>query len=97
MLNITATDFDYLTTNQMQWGKGGPDWKGQKKRFELDIRRPIDFETPGWIYWCSSYPDLILARTFLEENNHSTTIMYDTAMLEWVILTDYAGSWPEGE
>jgi len=94
-LDITAQDFDHLTTNMMLWG--GTDWKSKnaeyEKRFECLIpQTEIDY---GWVFihWVTTYADYILVAAYLKAIAEPHQALFDSATGDIAILTDFAGSW----
>jgi hypothetical protein len=81
-MKITEKDFDMLTETVMGWK--GNDWHLQNHRF-------LDAVSFDWAvcYWVESPANLILARTFLDDNNHEWEISYDENMESYIILTNY--------
>ena len=94
-LDLTAKDFDHLTTTQMRWA--GTDWATQNAEFEarfetLIPQTEIDY---GWefAFWCSRYADQLLAVAYLKSIAEPVQLLFDAATNEYVILTDYAAGW----
>ena len=105
-LDITAQDFDYLTTNSMEWA--GNDWKSKEGRFEElthdrclctgpsplihDMCSGISY---AWAYafWVTTYADYMLAVAYLKSIAEPHQAAFDGADSDIVILTDFAGSW----
>lgn len=81
-MKLTEKDFDMLTETVMAWK--GNDWHLQNHRFLDDV-------SMEWAvcYWVESTVAMILARTFLEDNNHAYETSYDEAMDSFIILTNY--------
>ena len=81
-MKITAKDFDLLTDTAMSWK--GNDWEIQSHRFTNSV-------TFDWVavYWFDSATNMILARTFLEQNGHAYQESYDENMTSFVLLTNY--------
>jgi hypothetical protein len=81
-MKITAKDFDLLTDTAMGWK--GNDWEIQSHRFTNNV-------TFDWVavYWFDSATNMILARTFLEQNGHAYQESYDENMESFVLLTNY--------
>jgi hypothetical protein len=81
-MKITAKDFDALTDTIMGWK--GNDWEIQADRF-------TDKVSFDWAvcYWVDSPANLILARTFLEDNDHAFQVSYDENMESYILLTNY--------
>ncbi len=93
-LDITATDFDHLTTMQMRWA--GTDWKEKGDRFEPVI--PQTEVNYGWLfaYWCDTYADYLLAGAYLTAIGEPHQGLFDNAIAgDITILTDYAGTWSD--
>ena len=84
---ITAKDFEQLTSNQMEWNN--IDWENQLERF-TDLKVKPAFE---YIFWLDDAASLMLARHFLIENGHPFKQSYDEAVEQYVLISDYAGSW----
>ena len=90
-LDITAQDFDYLTTNMMLWG--GTDWRAKGGRFEPMIPQTgIDY---NWVFvhWVTTYADYILVAAYLKSIAEPHQALFDSATGDIAILTDFAGSW----
>ena len=92
-MKITNTDFNQLTINSTNWGKYQNDWKLQEGRFE-----DIDFNNPkpiNWdhlrAYWVTDYPSVLFVRAFLEGQNETYRVYYDTADDNFMITTNYGG------
>jgi hypothetical protein len=81
-MKVTAKDFDALTDTIMGWK--GNDWEIQADRF-------TDKVSFDWAvcYWVESAANLILARTFLEDNDHAFQVSYDENMESYILLTNY--------
>lgn len=90
-LEITALDFQQLTTNTMQ---GGSHWLKQQDRFEFV--GPSEFGVPpiatsNFLHWCESYTAVMLCRAYLQQNKRGCVVAWDIAAMEYVICTDYPG------
>jgi hypothetical protein len=81
-MNITAKDFDALTDTIMGWK--GNDWEIQAHRFTDQVS--FDWAV---CYWVQTAANLILARTFLEDNDHACQVSYDENMESYILLTNY--------
>lgn len=81
-MKITAKDFDALTDTVMGWKGNG--WEVQSDRF-------LDKVSFDWAvcYWVDSAASLILARTFLEDNDHAFEESYDQATESYILLTNF--------
>lgn len=81
-MKITANDFDLLTDTAMGWKGNG--WEVQADRFNNSV-------TFDWVaaYWFDSVTNMILARTYLEQNGHDYQASYDENMESFVLLTNY--------
>ena len=81
-MKIIAKDFDNLTDTVMGWK--GNDWELQADRFS-------DKPSFDWavVCWYDSVISMILARTFLEQNDYAFQESYDHNMESWVLLTNY--------
>lgn len=81
-MKITAKDFDNLTDTVMGWK--GNDWELQGERFS-------DKPSFDWavVCWYDSVVSMIMARTFLEQNDYAYQESYDNNMESWVLLTNY--------
>jgi len=81
-MKITAKDFDNLTDTVMGWK--GNDWEMQTDRFS-------DKPTFDWavVCWYDSVISMIMARTFLQQNDYAFQESYDHNMESWVLLTNY--------
>ena len=80
-----------LCNCQMEWSS--VDWAKQEKRFTT-LGLPIQFGHK-YIYWFDSGTAADIAQTVLIGAGYSTQRMIDTVTEEYVITTDYAGSWAE--
>ena len=81
-MKITAKDFDALTDTAMGWKGNG--WEVQADRFTDKVS--FDWSV---CYWVDSAASLILARTFLDNNDHSYQESYDENMKSYILLTNY--------
>ena len=81
-MKITAKDFDNLTDTVMGWK--GNDWELQADRFS-------DKPAFDWavVCWYDSVISMIMARSFLEQNDYAYQESYDNNMESWVLLTNY--------
>ena len=81
-MTITAKDFDNLTDTVMGWK--GNDWELQADRFS-------DKPAFDWavVCWYDTVISMIMARTFLEQNDYAFQESYDHNMESWVLLTNY--------
>ena len=81
-MKITANDFDLLTDTAMGWKGNG--WEVQADRFTNSV-------TFDWAaaYWFDSVTNMILARTYLEQNGHDYQASYDENMESFVLLSNY--------
>jgi len=81
-MKITAKDFDNLTDTVMGWK--GNDWELQGDRF-------ADKPSFDWavVCWYDTVISMIMARTFLEQNDYAFQESYDHNMESWVLFTNY--------
>jgi hypothetical protein len=86
-MKITALDFERLTTCQMEFA-GNDGWVEQTNRFDDDINWSHKF-----IYWVDTYVSALVAVQYLADAKQDYSISYDGATADWVITTNYAGSW----
>lgn len=86
-MKITAQDFERLTTCQMEFA-GNDGWVEQINRFDEEINWKHQF-----IYWVDTYVSALVAVQYLVDQKFDYSISYDEATADWVITTDYAGSW----
>ncbi len=86
-MKITAQDFERLTTCQMEFA-GNDGWVEQINRFDEEINWKHKF-----IYWVDTYVSALVAVQYLVDQKFDYSISYDEATADWVITTDYAGSW----
>jgi len=96
-LDISAQDFDYLTSMQMRWGN---DWKEKEGRFELfngSLHLGGDEISYRWafVHWVATYADYILAVAYLKTIDQPYQAAFDGATGDIAILTDYAGTWSD--
>ena len=91
MIKVTANDFENLTTNSMKWGS---DWSNQADRFEPTEDQEIVHLMWGWQYahWTDTYMGAMFCRSYLDHIGVNCIIFFDTATQDYLILTDYAGS-----
>ena len=80
---ITFDDFELLTETAMGWKGNG--WESQAERFTADIT--FDWKVCYWVG--NSATAMILARTFLEQNDFSYQESYDENMESFILLTNY--------
>jgi hypothetical protein len=78
-MKLTRIDFDNLWDNSMEWGG---EWEAQGDRFNPHT-------SYGWkrAYWFDTYANLLLARTYLSDNNYEFQYTSDETG-GWVLLTD---------
>jgi hypothetical protein len=86
-MKITALDFERLTTCQMEFA-GNDGWIEQTNRFDEDINWSHQF-----IYWVDTYVTALVAVQYLVDEKQEYSISHDSATDDWVITTNYAGSW----
>jgi len=82
-MKITEKDFDLLTETIMGWK--GNDWHLQNHRFLDDVS--FDWAVCYWVGCLAT--SMILARTFLEQNDHKYQVSYDESLESFVLLTNY--------
>jgi len=90
-IEVTALDFEQLTTNSMQ---GGSHWLKQQDRFELIGLSEIGIvpiATSQYLHWCETYTAAMLCRAYLDHNKIDCIIAWDIAAMEYVICTNYPG------
>jgi hypothetical protein len=99
-LEMTRTDFNHLVLNQFRWAGAGSMLTAQQGRFEHATEK---YDTPPSPLWKTAYAlgtswaDVMLARAWLESNDHPYEIILDTAVpLQYLILTDYGSAAREG-
>ena len=80
-MTITDYDFNHLHDSSMQWGKA---WMKQKGRFE-----DAPLFTWKMAYWCDRYLDALICQHFLSTRGFESQTVFDTATVQWVILTNY--------
>ena len=93
-MKLTATDFDQLTINSMNWASVHKDWKKQEGRFENLLF--ADNQDPDYTflraYWLADYPSVLFAKAFLEALKFDYKVYYDTAEKGgYMITTNYGG------
>jgi hypothetical protein len=84
-LTITAEDFDRLTNTSMEWKANN--WQSQANRFEDE---PLF--TWEMAYWCGTFVETLLCQGYLSGIGQESQTVFDTGLLEWVILTNYRSS-----
>lgn len=77
-------DFERLTETSMLFH--GSDWEAQEGRF---IDGDVDY-THKVIYWFERYSDLVLAKALVKGMGEDFTVLYDTAVDQWVMTSTYA-------
>lgn len=92
-MKITATDFDNLTVNSMNWAKHQGDWILQEGRFE-DIEYSEAFQpevdyTFARAYWVENYADVMFVKAFLEALGFEYRVYFDSAEDIYMITTNY--------
>jgi hypothetical protein len=86
-MKVTAQDFERLTSCQMEFA-GNDGWVKQILRFDEEINWKHKF-----IYWVDTYVSALVAVQYLVDQKFDYSISFDVATGDWVITTDYAGSW----
>jgi hypothetical protein len=86
-IQVTAKDFKYLASTSMQWFEYANDWRVKREEGRFNPKPHLNWE---WAYWYETYSDLILARTFLQINEHAYFVIFDEVIEQWMILTDYS-------
>ena len=92
-MKITATDFDNLTVNSMNWAEHQGDWILQEGRFE-DIEYSEAFQpevdyTFARAYWVENYPSVLFVKAFLQAFDFTYRVYYDNSDDLYVITTNY--------
>ena len=84
-MKLDGNDFNLLCETKMQWA--GMQWEAIAGRFiDLDVN---DYNHL-WAYWFDSYAAVILARTFLSEQNIPFAHSFDEAQGQYVLVTDFS-------
>ena len=80
-ITLTSRDFDLIWNTSMEWGLH---WKKQKARFE-------DEPMFHWkqAYWFNTYLEALIAQHYLSGIGFESQTVFDSAIMEYVILTDY--------
>lgn len=87
MIKLSKHDYNNLWNTAMQWRDNN--WIPQidSGRFTND-----DDERPAWdwiwAYWFDDYGSVLWAKFYLVSKRIAHEITYDTALDEWIILTD---------
>ena len=89
MIKVTATDFENLTTNSMEWGL---DWTEKADRFEPTGNESFFLFNWQYAHWTDTYMGAILCRSYLDYIGIKCSIFFDMATQDYVLLTNYAGS-----
>ena len=78
-------DFEYLTSNSMEWT--AEIWSDQVEdgRFNFDQR---DWNYTN-IYWFDNYPAVIAAKNILREMGEEFKVSPDDWSTDWAIITTY--------
>lgn len=79
---LDEKDFENLCDVSMEWASNN--WRKQVGRFD-----PKPMYHWQMVYWFQSYPEVILARTFLSSRGFETQTVFDEGLMQWAILTDY--------
>lgn len=102
-------DFEKLYVNSTPWTPELAAYDVWEFEASSDPDRSQDSNRAKWSfgYWVPQWTQVILMRSWLDEQSHLYDIMWDTAEDEYVILTDYAsptwrayrlrGAGPEGD
>jgi len=77
-------DFERLTETSMLFK--GSDWEAQEGRFTDGV---VDY-SHKCIYWFERYSDIVLAKALLKGMGEAYTVLFDTAVEQWVITSTYA-------
>lgn len=77
-----AQDFENLNETSMQFK--GNNWEAQDGRFEGPVNYDLDY-----IYWFDNYATLMAARTILQDFGNSYEVIFDDALGQWCLITDY--------
>jgi hypothetical protein len=77
-------DFERLTETSMLFQ--GSDWEAQDGRFTDGV---VDY-THAVIYWFERYSDLVLAKALVKGMGEDYTVLFDTAVDQWVMTSTYA-------
>lgn len=80
-LSVTEKDFIHLWDTSMEWGEF---WREKSERFDP----PISYHWKR-AYWFYSYANLLVARSFLNEQGYETQTTFDDGVDSWLLLTDY--------
>jgi hypothetical protein len=82
IVTITDSDFDRLHNTSMPWGKH---WAKQANRFDNE---PLF--TWKMAYWCEpNWLNILVCQQFLSARGYESQTVFDSATLEYVILTNY--------
>jgi len=92
-MKITATDFENLTVNSMNWKENKTDWELQEGRFEdIDyseaFQPEVDYEFAR-AYWVENYPAVMFVKAFFQAFDFTYRVYYDTADDTYMITTNY--------
>ena len=80
-MKLTNEDFNRLWDNSMGWGD---EWRAQEDRFDP----PVSYEWKRAYWFELAYANLIMAKTYLEEQGYAFEVSSDEAG-GWVLLTNY--------
>ena len=85
IMQISARDFESLSDTQMQWA--GYDWQTKLDRFANLSETDLVY---SWAYWFNCYAALMLARTFLLNEDWNFSWSWDEGFEQYILVTDYA-------
>jgi hypothetical protein len=80
-LEMSEDEFEYLHHTSMLWGSH---WKKQKNRFD-----PEPAFSWKMAYWVDRFADALIMREWLRAQNHKVEIVWDNALNNHLLLTDY--------
>ena len=77
-------DFENLTNSAMEWSE--KTWRAQVLDNRFD--GGVSFNH-SHIYWFDCYAGVIAAKSLLRVMGHDLSIIFDTALEQWAITTNY--------
>lgn len=81
---VTHRDFSRLYPIRMQWGV-----VKDRYRFETDENEEVNFTFQHAYFLGDNYSSVIFAKMFLVSKGYKYQVLWDTTLLQWLIVTNY--------
>ncbi|MFC9432753.1 hypothetical protein [Nocardia sp. NPDC057030] len=81
-----STEWDAELAAQDRWG-----WI----RDSSGVGEEKDFSNWRYGYWTENLVNMVLMRSWLDENSHPYAVVWDDSLRAYVVLTDYPSHWGE--